>query len=194
MRAADASGTYLAMTEAARDSALKAGTADKIVSIEDLLTFQETVFLICLGFSRNYAVAEDLAQEAYPRACQSLPGLREPRLAKGWLYRIARNVCLDHQKKTRVRGRLLRRWARESVPNPAPEVMDEIPDSRIVRLKSTAGCLPKKLRDVFVLREYGHLSYDELAAALRINKGTVMSRLNRARRRIVASFREQSHE
>jgi RNA polymerase sigma-70 factor (ECF subfamily) len=50
--------------------------------------------------------------------------------------------------------------------------------------------VPAKLRDIFVLREYGHLTYDELAAALSLNKGTVMSRLNRARRKIAAALEE----
>jgi RNA polymerase sigma-70 factor (ECF subfamily) len=182
------------MTEADQNTTAPAEDAEKSVSIRELLGLQETVFLICLGFSRNYAEAEDLAQEVYLRACQSLPGLREPGLAKEWLCRIARNTCLDHQKKVRVRGRLLRRWAREAVLSSTSKETEESSDQRIGRLKSAARSLPKKLRDVFVLREYGHLTYDELAATLGLKQGTVMSRLNRARRKIVASFEEQSHE
>jgi RNA polymerase sigma-70 factor (ECF subfamily) len=182
------------MTEAARDSAPKPKAADKIVSIEDLLAHQETVFLICLGFSRNYAEAEDLAQEAYLRACRSLVKLREPRQAKEWLCRIARNVCLDHRKKARVRGMLLRLWARESVSASRAIGPDESFEARIERLKLAARNLPEKLRGVFVLREYGHLTYEELSATLRISKGTVMSRLNRARTRVAVALKEQSHE
>jgi RNA polymerase sigma-70 factor (ECF subfamily) len=182
------------MTEAARDSTSRDRLRGRTVSIEHLLGYQESVFLICLGYSRNYAEAEDLAQQAYLRACQSLTGLREARRAKEWLFRIARNVCLDHQKTTRVRRSLLRRLARESVLASRPTHSDKNPDAQIERLKSAARHLPKKLRDVFVLREYGHLTYEELSATLRINKGTVMSRLNRARRKISAALKEQSHE
>jgi RNA polymerase sigma-70 factor (ECF subfamily) len=182
------------MTEANQDRLVGDVSAEKSVSIADLLTYQETVFLICLGFSRNTAEAEDLAQDAYLKACRKLAGLREPRQAKEWLCRIARNVCLDHQKKTRIRSLALRRLAREAVPSSAPEVTDEISDHRITWLKSAAAGLPKKLRDVFVLREYGHLTYEELSATLGLNKGTVMSRLNRARRKVAAVIQEYSHE
>jgi RNA polymerase sigma-70 factor (ECF subfamily) len=179
--------------EASRDSATEQITVEKPNSMGLLLPFQETVFLICLGYSRDYTEAEDLAQDAYLKACRSLAGLREPSRAKEWLCRIAKNICLDHQKKTRVRGLLLRRWARESLSEPASRGSEETPDSRIERLKSAARRLPKKQRDVFVLREYGHLTYEELSATLRINRGTVMSRLNRARRKVAAALQEKSY-
>ena len=47
---------------------------------------------------------------------------------------------------------------------------------------------------MFVLREYGGLSYDEIAATLKIKLGTVMSRLNRARKAVAQAAREGSHE
>jgi RNA polymerase sigma-70 factor (ECF subfamily) len=61
-------------------------------------------------------------------------------------------------------------------------------------LKKSIQRLPKKYREVFVLREYGELSYQEIAKTLRLNNGTVMSRLNRARRKIVVFFQEGYHE
>jgi len=51
-------------------------------------------------------------------------------------------------------------------------------------LKGAIQKLPKKQRDVFVLKEYGDLSYQEIAETLNIELGTVMSRLNRARQAI----------
>jgi RNA polymerase sigma-70 factor (ECF subfamily) len=182
------------MTETPRDSIIQEKISGEAISIEGLLAYQETVFLICLGYSRNYAEAEDLAQEVYLKAYQSLPGLRDPALAREWLFRIAKNICLDHQKTTRVHGMLLRRWLKEADPNSASRNSEEIPDGRIAQLKSAVRRLPKKLRDIFVLREYGHLTYQELAATLRISKGTVMSRLSRARRRIAAAIKEKTHD
>lgn len=181
------------MTDVPQDAIIREKISGEAVSIGTLLGYQETVFLICLGYSRNYAEAEDLTQETYLKACQSLPGVREPASAKEWLFRIAKNVCLDHQKTARVRGMLLRRWAREQDPGPPCQIDLEL-DKRIAQFKSAVRRLPKKLRDIFVLREYGHLTYEELAATLRISKGTVMSRLSRARRRIAAALEEQGHE
>lgn len=193
MRAVEAPGSYLIMTDESKNSICEEKNSDAAISIEELLAYQETVFRICLGYSRNYAEAEDLAQEVYLRACQSLPSLRNPSLAKEWLFRITKNVCLDHQKKARGRGILLRRWVKESVSTPDPAVAEN-PDERLRQLKSAIRGLPQRLRVVFILREYGHLTYEELAATLRLHKGTVMSRLNRARRRIAAALGEKSHE
>ena len=188
-----ASSPVLSMTDAAQDRS--AGeTTPAAVSIDDLLVHQELVFRVCLGYSRNYAEAEDLAQDVYLRAQQGLGSLREPSLAREWLLRITRNACLDLRKTNRGRAALLRRWFREPGPAPGPEAACGDGDDRLGRLKAAVGRLPGKLRDIFVLREYGHLSYEELGAALSLNKGTVMSRLNRARARIAAEIKETSHE
>jgi len=164
-----------------------------IMVFERLLIHQETIFRICLGYSRNYVEAEDLAQEVYLKAYQSLPGLRDSSSAKDWLIRIAKNACLDRQKKLRTQGFWLRRWAREINVDP-PAAAEASIEARIEELKRAVRRLPKKLRTIFLLREYGHLSYEELAAALDLNKGTVMSRLSRARRRVTAALQEKSNE
>jgi RNA polymerase sigma-70 factor (ECF subfamily) len=193
MRAAEAPNLCLAMTDASQDSTMQEKISGGVISIEGLLAYQETVFRICLGHSRNYVEAEDLTQEVYLKAYQSLSVLRDPSLAKEWILRIAKNACLDHQKKGRVRRMLLRRWVKDADLSSEFHNPDENLDGRIEQLKSSIQRLPKKLRDIFVLREYGHLTYEELAATLRLNKGTVMSRLNRARQRITATLREKTH-
>ncbi|MCP2618456.1 sigma-70 family RNA polymerase sigma factor, partial [Candidatus Aminicenantes bacterium AC-335-A11] len=61
-------------------------------------------------------------------------------------------------------------------------------------LKKIVRSLPKKLKEVFILREYGDLPYQEIAVILGIKMGTVMSRLHRAREFIVDKMREVNHE
>lgn len=194
MSAADAFSPRFAMTDTAREPAVSEGITARTavrLSIDDLLIHQELVFRICLGHSRNYAEAEDLTQEVYLKAHQKLAGLREPSLAREWLLRIARNTCLDHQKKDRLRAVRLRLWATETAAMPGPSGTGGDPDERIGQLKSAVRRLPGKLRDIFVLREYGHLSYEELVSTMGLKKGTVMSRLNRARRKIAAALEEK---
>jgi RNA polymerase sigma factor (sigma-70 family) len=169
-----------------------AKSADKnILAFDDIMAHRESVFLICLGFSRNYAEAEDLAQDAYVRAFARLKSLRNPAQTKEWLFRIAKNTCLDRQKRERNRALLIRRWterARFKDISPSERQGDE----RLTMLKAAVRTLPKKLGEVFVLREYGRLSYTEIAATLRLKQGTVMSRLNRARKRVAALIEEKS--
>ena len=127
------------------------------------------------------SLAEDAAQESFIRAWQSLPNYRPCSPFRNWLYRIAVNVALD----------VLRR-ERETVnvddvalasPASGPEgVVERIERREMVRRAVLS--LPPASRAVLVLREYEGLAYREIAAALDIPVGTVMSRLNYARTRL----------
>jgi RNA polymerase sigma-70 factor, ECF subfamily len=163
------------------------------VTLEDLLAHRESVFRICLGFSRNYTEAEDLAQDVYLRAHRGLAGLKNPATARDWLFRIARNACLDQAKTSRLRRTALFRFGTraEAAPPPAD---DGTADPRLAHLKAAVHGLPPRLREVFVLREYAHLSYDEIGRTLDLKPGTVMSRLNRARNAVARAIQESRHE
>jgi RNA polymerase sigma-70 factor, ECF subfamily len=163
------------------------------VTLEDLLAHRESVFRICLGFSRNYAEAEDLAQDVYLRAHRGLSGLKNPAAARDWLFRIARNACADHTKTSRLRRALLLRFGTRAEAGPPPA--DEgAGDPRLDRLKAAVRGLPPRLREVFVLREYAHLTYEDIGRTLDLKPGTVMSRLNRARTAIARALQESRHE
>jgi len=184
------------MTSASHQNTEKAEpktSGREAVVFGDLLAQQEVVFRICLGFSRNYAEAQDLAQDVYLKAYLSLGALENPAVSKEWLFRIAKNTCLDHQKKMRLRRVLLLKWGAAVDEPDSPEAAPDL-KKKLQRLKSEVRRLPKKLRAVFILREYGHLAYDEIAAALGIKEGTVMSRLNRARTAVRRRLKERSHE
>lgn len=157
---------------------------DGTVQFKELMAYKENVFRICLGFSRNSADAEDLVQDVYLKAYKKIGSLRNQSLKKEWLFRIARNTCLDHQKRMRIRLSFLNRpketMTGQTDPEPAVDHKEQVK-----RLKSALNVLPRKQKEVFVLREYGHLTYEEIARTLGIKMGTVMSRLNRARQAII---------
>jgi RNA polymerase sigma-70 factor (ECF subfamily) len=154
--------------------------AEQHVTIESLLTYQRTVFLICLGFTRNDWDAQELTQETYLQAFERLHQLRDPEAGKAWLCRLSRNLCLDHLRKQRWRKWLGLDEVAEQSHNQNPEVLLQNQD-QLHSLKSAVGQLPAKYREVFVLRAYGELSYEEIAGTLSIQLGTIMSRLSRAR-------------
>jgi len=147
---------------------------------EELMTYQKIVFLICLGFSRNASDAQDLAQDVYLKAYKNIGTLSELSLAKVWLFRIARNTCLNFQKKHRL-DRISNFEITRKMKDPQTPESEMIHQEQLLLLKGAMHKLPKKQRDVFVLKEYGGLSYQEIAKILNIELGTVMSRLNRAR-------------
>ncbi len=150
---------------------------------EELMTYQKRVFLICLGFSRNASDAQDLAQDVYLKAYKNIGTLSELSRAKFWLFRIARNTCLNFQKKHRL-DRISTFEITQKIKDPQAPESEMIHQEQLHLLKGAIQKLPKKQRDVFVLKEYGDLSYQEIAETLNIELGTVMSRLNRARQAI----------
>ncbi len=160
-------------------------------TFEELLALKETVFRICLGYAKNYPDAEDLTQEVYLRAYQSLDGLSNRGSGREWLFAITRNACVDHRRKDRL-GRLLPFFYERGFnlrPDPVPAVER---DERVQALKEAVRNLPEKLRAVFVLHTYGGLSYREIARSLKIKEGTVMSRLNRARAGLERKMKEEA--
>ncbi len=152
--------------------------------LDALLAHRRTVFLICLGFTRHRWDAEDLTQETYVRAQERLTQLRDPEAARAWLCRIARNTCLDHLRRARWRRLLASDDPPEVATRETPATLIEHQE-QLVALKRAIEALPRRLRDVFVLRTYGELSYADVGRALNLRLGTVMSRLHRARVQLV---------
>ncbi len=126
-------------------------------------------------------LAEEAAQEAFLRAWQHLPGY-DPRYSfRAWVYRIAINAALDALRREKqvvdidsiAEGNILMGG---DGPGAALENRE-----RAGQVRRAILALPAPSRSVLVLREYGSLSYAEIASALNIPLGTVMSRLNSAR-------------
>jgi RNA polymerase sigma-70 factor (ECF subfamily) len=166
-------------------------TEEEARLFEEMMTYKEEIFQICLGFCRNLSDAEDLAQDVYLRAYRNVGKIHSPYAVKEWLFRVARNTCLNYQKKTRA-VRVFQSQARDLTACSAlatpPDSMER--DEQLRALKQAINRLPRKLREVFVFRMYGDVSYQELARTLRIREGTVMSRLNRARIAVTNSVKE----
>lgn len=167
-------------------------TEEEAKLFEEMMACKEDVFRVCLGFSRDASDAEDLTQDVYLRAYRNLGRIHSPYAVKEWLLRVARNTCLDHQKKKRT-IRVYRERASVSASAPGIEAACDPAETseRLKALKQAISRLPKKLQEVFVLRLYGDISYQELARTLGIKEGTVMSRLNRARKAVANSVKEE---
>jgi RNA polymerase sigma factor (sigma-70 family) len=154
-----------------------------------LLEHRRSIFLFCLGFARNQAEAQDLTQETLTRALggRSSKPSGHPR---AWLLRIARNTCIDQARRSKVR-RFFRPWiAVGDGGDPSPHQRLEQAEA-IDIVRQSIKALPTAQRDVLVLREYNDLSYREIADVLGISEGTVMSRLNRARRAVLNCYQER---
>jgi RNA polymerase sigma-70 factor (ECF subfamily) len=157
----------------------------------ELLASRDRVYSLCLGFAGNAADARDLAQETFAKALSHFEADR-PANPQAWIMRIARNTCLDQARRKKTRGpqHPISEWNAVDGRTPESEAGRE---EEIAIVRRSIARLPGRLRDVLVMREYGELSYEEIALALEISSGTVMSRLNRARRSVLKSYQEAHH-
>jgi len=160
---------------------------------EELMSYKESVFRICLGFSKDPLDAEELTQEVFLKAYRKILSLDNSNLSRGWLFKVAKNTCLDYVKKKRLKRLFQLKSNNPSVDYNSPE-MRVIQNEQLQILKRAVSQLSKKNREVFILKEYGHLSYEEIALTLGVKKGTVMSRLNRARQAVMNQLREVDDE
>jgi RNA polymerase sigma-70 factor (ECF subfamily) len=128
-------------------------------------------------------LAEDMAQEAFLRAWLALPSFRPQSSLRNWLYRITVNATLDvlrRRKDEPLEDEADRMYA-DQAAGPETSLIEK---ERVALLRQAMHSLPEAARSVLVLREYGSLSYQEIASVLDIPVGTVMSRLNYARNRL----------
>lgn len=128
-------------------------------------------------------IAEDAAQEAFIRAWVKLPTFQPRSPFRNWLYRIAMNAALDILRRKREKSIEDEEMLILAETKPGPEAA-YIEKERVEQLRGAVNSLPEAARSVLVLREYGELSYEEIASVLEIPIGTVMSRLNYARNRL----------
>jgi RNA polymerase sigma-70 factor (ECF subfamily) len=166
---------------------------DKLKLFKELMAYQESVFRICLGFSKNPWDAEELAQDVYLRAYQKIGTLKDPNLARAWLFRIAKNICIDQARKKRSKSPHELNPNNQFVERKTPESL-LYDKEQLQVLKEVIRQLPAKLKEVLVLRAYAHLSYQEISSVLKIKEGTVMSRLNLARQAVMSKMRRELNE
>jgi len=128
-------------------------------------------------------LAEDAAQEAFIRAWLNLSSFQPGTSLRNWLYRIAVNAALDALRREPQAPTIEVESLAMPDPLAGPEALF-LQKERALIVQRAILSLAETSRAILVLREYGGLSYQEIAAALDIPLGTVMSRLNYARERL----------
>ena len=141
------------------------------------------VVLVVYRMCGDTGLAEDAAQEAFMRAWVNLPSYQPQARLRNWLYRIAVNAALD-VLRSKPEETLEDEQARMVTDQAAGPETALIEKERVALLQQAMTSLPEAARSVLVLREYGGLSYQEIAGVLDVPVGTVMSRLNYARNRL----------
>jgi RNA polymerase sigma-70 factor (ECF subfamily) len=157
---------------------------------------QRRAFAIALGMVRDENDARDLVQEAFLRVYRGLDRFQGGSSFFTWFYRIVTNLAIDFMRKP---GR------KETEHDDARAVIDAADEadfpfvSRIdgaepldvvhrqelaKRLRAALDALPPYHRGVVLMREIEGMSYEEMAEAMNVSKGTIMSRLFHARQKL----------
>jgi RNA polymerase sigma-70 factor (ECF subfamily) len=161
--------------------------------------YQRRVYQHALGMTKDPDEAMDIAQETFVRVHRYLPSFKGDSSFFTWTYRIATNLCLDAQRK---KSRLTRVDAEEGDEAEIEAAMDPpshalsgpqrqaLNEELKAKLEDALQGLSENHRSILLLRELEGMSYEELAKALGIRKGTVMSRLFHARLKMQKKLRE----
>lgn len=146
-------------------------------------TLYKDVYRYGFWLCKSPHLAEDLVQETFLRAWRSLDSLQNDNAAKSWLFTILR----------RENARLYERYRPELVDvndYAIPESDEDEPDTRMERrwLLDAVHRLEKDYRDPLLLQIIGGFSGKEIASILELNDNTVMTRLFRARCKVIAQY------
>ncbi|HUP04640.1 MAG TPA: sigma-70 family RNA polymerase sigma factor [Bryobacteraceae bacterium] len=130
--------------------------------------------------------AEEVAQETLLSAFEHFDGLREPERVRSWIFRIARNACLMHRRKSIFAP--AHELSVEDLPPGAEPAGDERPpDAAYLSAELRAVLdrvileLPAIYRPVVLLRDIEELSTEETAQILDVSVDVIKTRLRRGR-------------
>jgi RNA polymerase sigma-70 factor, ECF subfamily len=146
-----------------------------------VIRYHRLVINVAFRAFGELSLSEDLAQEVFIKVYRALPGYRHEKPFKHWLHRVAANAVTDALRRRRPVVSL------EDMEQP-PASRESDPQDVAARhdlqqaVRHAIASLPPHYRDTIALQAFGELSYEEIAKTLDIPLGTVMSRLNGAKR------------
>ena len=148
--------------------------------VEDIVAFLPNLKRFALSLCRKPDVAEDLVQITAERALRARGQFDPATRLEAWLFRILRNAWIDMVRHTASRGEVV-----DIHGTPLADPVDSVAqtDDRMMldAVRAAMTTLPEHQRAVLHLVCVEGLSYAETAQTLDIPRGTVMSRLSRAR-------------
>lgn len=173
---------------------LRADPEDNLAQV--YLRFVAPVRSYLYRLSGDPYLAEDLVQETFYRAMRQFLGGAKVTYISAWLYRIARNLYLDHAKhaKRMTHDSSSADTGREASVEPTAPASD-CPEAEVLRKETEAtmmlaiSLLPEKQRTALILRDIQGLKYEEMGEVMGTTLDAVKSSLYRARRSFAEVYR-----
>jgi RNA polymerase sigma-70 factor (ECF subfamily) len=156
------------------------------------------IYNYVLGMVRNASEAEDLTQEIFVKVYRNLPTFRGDSELSPWLYRIAKNTCLDYfRQASHKREKRVQPLETTEACLPVCDQSGQTPEVLLGRsemgecVHSYLDRLPENYRMVLVLHDFEGLKNREIAQRLNLSLDAVKVRLHRARKMLGAVFRKE---
>ena len=177
----------------------RALSGDQRAYADILEKYRGPVYGLILRMVKNKEEAEDLVQEAFIKAFNSLSSFNAQYAFTTWLYKIAINNCIDHFRKKKLQLSSLDK----PVPSKDGEIKREFADKTSAADKELLNSekrkiiqiaidsLPEKYRWSIELRHHDERSYEEIAQIMHIPLGTVKARIFRAREMLKLKLKDQ---
>ncbi|HVP37525.1 MAG TPA: sigma-70 family RNA polymerase sigma factor [Terriglobales bacterium] len=185
---------FKAGTEEPEDKLVAKAKKGDIYSFERLVErYQKKIYYLAFRMTRSHEAADDLAQESFIKTFYFLKSFKEGYSFYAWVNRICMNLTLNYlkrQKFTVTESQLPQGYLEMVEDTGKADASEELIRDELTRkIENEIDHLPAEFRAVFILKTYEELSYKEIAKTLKISKGTVMSRLFRARERLQKSLK-----
>jgi len=177
-----------------RELILRAQNGDQAAFRKLVERHQRRAFAIAMGLVRDENDARELVQDAFLRVYRNLNSFQGGSSFFTWLYRIVTNLAIDLMRKPGRRDAELvdgQAAPDEATDFPLVARIDGADPIDVMRRREIAGriqaaldALPPYHRGVILMREVEGMSYEEMAVAMGVSKGTIMSRLFHARQKL----------
>lgn len=160
---------------------------DPYVALRELHDeYSQKLLNYTMSILRSREDAEDAVQTTFMNAFGSLQAGRVPRQEASWLFRIAKNVCLNRIRTQQRKPAM----TLEGIDVASLRSMDDVLEQRLhsLALRRALERLPEQQRKAIVMRELQGASYAEIADALETTHGAVESLIFRARRQLASAL------
>ncbi|HXV60556.1 MAG TPA: sigma-70 family RNA polymerase sigma factor [Vicinamibacteria bacterium] len=174
---------------------VRARAGDRDAFAEIVRSYQTRVYAVAMRMTRRHDVADDIAQDTFVRAYRHLDRFELGRPLGPWLKKIAVNLSINYLNASARREETCDAEAFPDgtfEPEPRePDAFEQLRSQEFAEaLERAVASLPVEQQCVFRLKVVEGMRYEEIATALNLSAGTVMSRLSRARARLKVLLKE----
>ncbi|MCA9403923.1 MAG: sigma-70 family RNA polymerase sigma factor [Candidatus Omnitrophica bacterium] len=175
------------MQEIEREILERAAAGDVNAFEEVYKAYSRFVYNVALRMCRNNEIAQDVTQDVFITVYDKFDKFRFESSFKTWVYRITVNTSINTLKKgSKMRDKSVSFDDQYDYGQPADSLPEKIQrEEQAALIDRLLGYLNTDQRTCIVLRNIEGLSYEEIAAALKIPINTVRSRLKRAREKLL---------